>query len=548
MKRIGTMVGVCLTAAALAACSGGGSTTTPSGSVTGSGAGGSSGGGSGASGGKVVSGGTFTMSLASDPGNLDPQLSAASSVLQISAFAYDQLISIDSAGKLSSALATSWKASGTTARLTIRPGITCSDGTTFSAATAAANINFVGNPKNKSPLLGTYLPPGATATAKGSTLMIKLAAPAPFVLQGLAVLPMVCKAGLANRSMLAHKSDGTGLFKLTQDVASDHLTFTKRSGYTWGAGGVTSTTAGLPGTVVVKFVSNETTAANLLLSGALNAASVIGPDTKRLQAANVFAAKEQTLLGEMWFNHAMKRPGADLAVRKALTQAVDLTQLAKVLSSNEGTPATTFAVAPPVACPGNSISAALPPHGLSKAAATLDAAGWKAGSGGVRSKDGKPLALTFIYDTALGSAGAAAAQLAAATWKQMGADVTMRAQSDTQIVQTTLGGSGNWDVAWLTLNVSNPDQLVPFLSGPSPTKGNNFGMINNPTYQAGIAKAGKLQGTKGCPDWLAAESALVKNADVIPFANKVISTFGKGAQFASGSTAVVPTTIRMQAG
>ena len=41
---------------------------------------------------------------------------------------------------------------------------------------------------------------------------------------------------------------------------------------------------------------------------------------------------------------------------------------------------------------------------------------------------------------------------------------------------------------------------------------------------------------------------LVKAADAFPFANLPVSTFGKGAQFASGSQAVVPTSIRMLAG
>ncbi|MDT0263088.1 ABC transporter substrate-binding protein [Jatrophihabitans lederbergiae] len=532
MRLTTTIAGVCVCVAAtvLAGC------------------GGKSNGGKATGGGKVVNGGTFTMALTADPGNLDPQASASTGLFQVSHFAYDSLTNVDLNGKLSSGLADTWKATGHQVTLTLRDKITCSDGTPFTADDAVANLNYIAAPKNKSPFLGVFLPAGVKASASGSTVTLTLASPAPFVLQGLSNVPMVCKTGMTNRSVLAHQTRGTGPYTLKEDVAGDHITFAKRTGYTWGPGGATTATPGMPDTVVVKIVSNETTAANLLLSGGLNAASVIGPDAQRLKGANLFAAQEDSLLGEMWFNHATSRPGADAAVRKALTQAVDLTQLEKVLTSNSGRPGTTFAAAPPVACPGDSISSALPPHGLDKAKQTLDDAGWKAGPNGTRTKNGTPLHLTFLYDTAYGSGGSAAAELATSTWKQLGATVTMQGQDDTQILQTVIGGSGNWDVAWLQLNVNSPDQLVPFLSGPAAPAGSNFGHIANAAYQAGVAKAMTMQGTEGCSTWLAAESNLIKDADVIPFANRVISTFGKNARFDSGQTAVVPTSIRMLAG
>lgn len=531
MKLIGTVAGVCVAATALAACGGGGGNSSAKSTKSA----------------KVVSGGTFTTSLPTDPGNLDPQMTANSATLQIANFAYDNLIHVNAKGDLSAQLASAWKATPTTVTFTMRPGVTCADGTPFTPQDAATNLNFVTNPKNKSPLTGAFAPPGAVATVSGSTVTLKLAAPSPFVLKGLASIPMVCKAGLANRSTLATKTNGTGLFNLTEDVASDHISMTRRAGYTWGPSGVTSKTPGLPDKVTVKFVASPTTAANLLLSGGLNASTILGPDAKRLSAANLFTAKVQALGGEMWFNHAASRPGSDPAVRKAFTQALDLKQLAKVYTSGEGTAATTFAVAAPVACPGNSVAAALPPQGMTQAKATLDAAGWKAGSGGTRSKGGKALSVTFVYDTAVGAGAAAGAELAAAAWKQLGATVTLRGQNDTQITQTVLGGTGNYDIAWLPLNVSSPDQLVPFMTGPSPTKGNNFGQINNPAYVAGIAKASKLEGKAGCSAWLGAESELVKAADVVPFANQVLNTFGKGAQFAAGFSAIDPTSIRMTA-
>jgi peptide/nickel transport system substrate-binding protein len=111
--------------------------------------------------------------------------------------------------------------------------------------------------------------------------------------------------------------------------------------------------------------------------------------------------------------------------------------------------------------------------------------------------------------------------------------------------EETLFATGDWDVAWVPLNVGSPDQIVPYLSGPAPADGGgNFASIANADYEAGTQAAAALPGTEGCPTWLEAESHLVAAADVVPFANSLVKTFGNGAEFAiSGS--LIPTSIRL---
>ncbi|MEW1722926.1 ABC transporter substrate-binding protein [Streptomyces sp. NPDC093109] len=498
--------------------------------------------------GKIVDGGTFTFALDSDPGNLDPQASALATATQIGQFAYDHLLNSNADGKLVSGLATTWKATDKKVVLSLHKGVTCSDGSAFTAADAAANINYVADPGNKSPLLGVFLPVGAQATADtaAGTVTMTLAGRAPFVLHGLAALPMVCAKGMRDRSSLAHETLGTGPYRLTKSVAGNEYTFRKRSGYTWGPDGIGTATKGLPDTVVARIVPQQTTAANLLLSGALNAATVTGADTSRLEGAHLFAAKSPTVTGEMWFNQAKGRPTAETPVRRALTQALDLAQLRKVLTMAKGAVPTTFTAAEPLVCPGDSITKALPAHDPDAAERLLDAAGWKAGGDGVREKNGRELALTFAFDTSLlGSSGTAAAELATQIWQKLGVKIISRPQDLTRIGQT-LFTTGDWDIVWEALVPGSPDQMVPFLSGPVPPAGTNFAHIDNADYRAGVAHAASIPGTEGCPRWLAAESALVEDAAVIPFANQAIQTFGSGATFEYAG-ALVPTSIRMRA-
>jgi peptide/nickel transport system substrate-binding protein len=527
MRSYRTAIGVCAAATLLAGCGGGDD------------------GGGGGGGGEPVDGGTFSFAINADPGNLDPQASAATNLYQMSHFAYDSLVYVDADGKVVSGLAEDWSVEGSTVTLTLKDGITCSDGSPFTAADAAENLTYLADPENQSPFLGVFVPADVQASADDATrtVTLTLASPAPFVLEGLAGVPMVCASGLADRSGLASATLGTGPYELTEVVPSDHYTYTLRDGYSWGPDGDSTDAEGMPDELVVQIVSNETTAANLLLSGDLNGAQILGPDAQRLDDEGLFSADVTAVIGEAWFNQAEGRPAADPAVRLALTQGLDLGQLAEVIAAGRGGPGTSLAASGAAACPGDSVSDALPEFDVDAAEAALDDAGWTVGSGGTRSKDGTPLALTFIYDTGLGTSGSAAAELVGAAWKDLGVDVTTTPQDETALVETIFSG-GDWDYAWVPVNVSSPDQMVPFLSGPASPDGNNFASIDNADYNAGVAEAMTMLGAEGCDTWLEAESALIRDADVIPFANQPASFFGSGAEFAVVD-GLVPTSIRM---
>jgi peptide/nickel transport system substrate-binding protein len=237
------------------------------------------------------------------------------------------------------------------------------------------------------------------------------------------------------------------------------------------------------------------------------------------------------LIGEEWYNHADGRATSDPDVRMALTQALDLAELQKVLTAGKGTPATTLAALEPVACPGDSVSGSVPASDPAAAKATLQGA--------------NPGELTFLYDNSAGSAVAAAAELAVQQWKDAGVTVKAKGQSGPTI-QQTIFGTGDWDIAWIPLNVSSPDQLVPFLSGPSIPNGTNFSSIKNSDYDAAVKKASSLSGVEGCDTWLQGESDLFAAADIVAFANSVVHTYGAKAEFETPGQ-LVPTSIRMLA-
>ena len=194
----------------------------------------------------------------------------------------------------------------------------------MTATTVADNFSFVADPANQSPLLGVYVPPAVTVEADDAarTVTLTTEAPTPFMLlnTGTAVL-IVCDAGLADRSTLASGTNGTGPFVLEEAVANDHYTFSARDDYTWGPDGATSELPGFPSEVVVRIIENESTAANLLLSGEVNIATIAGADRQRVESEGYFVTEQRSIVGEFFFNQMEGLPTADVAVRQALMGA-----------------------------------------------------------------------------------------------------------------------------------------------------------------------------------------------------------------------------------
>jgi peptide/nickel transport system substrate-binding protein len=498
-------------------------------------------------GGELANGKTFTMRLSADPGSLDPHFASNSITQQAANFLYDSLLNFDPDGKLVSGLAQSWEGTNTTVTFTLRKDVTCSDGTPLTPETVAANINFVADPGNNSTRTGVYVPSGGTAVADASagTVTVTSPTPEPFLVRNVGGLPIVCAAGSKDRSILAQGSDGTGMYTVTEVAPSDHYTLTRRKDYAWGPGDWKKDQEGLPDKVVLKVIANETTAANLLLSGEVNAATLLGPDKQRLQNKKAFQRDLVTALGQVWFNQKPGSPGSDESVRRALTQALNLDELGQVVTSGSGKPATSL-VAPVLSpCKQDTLTGNLPGHNLEAAKSALDAAGWKARGDGVRSKDGTALTMEFFYPSTLGPTFAAGAELVKEVWSGIGVDVQLRPVTDAEGSSLILGGQGGWGAAFVPIGVSLPNELMPLVSGPTPPDGANFAYINNPGYVEAVQKAAASTGEAGCEDWAAAEKKLFEHVDVVPFVNSTSPTFAMGATFEMADGLLAPSSVRM---
>ncbi len=476
--------------------------------------------------------GTLTMAIPTDPGNLDPQLTLLGAARTVDAFAYDSLLTVVGPGKIATGLAKSWKVlSAKRVQLTLRRGVTCTDGTRMTASVVKRNLDFIANPANKSPYFGVAIPPTTTATAddRTATVTVITKIPSPFLLQGLGLVQIVCARGIADRSLLDRGTVGSGPYRLVEAVSGDHYTFEVRKGYTWGPDGATTAAPRLPARVVLKVVPNETTAANLLLTGGVNVATITGDDRSRLNSKSLFRRVAIGFPLEFFFNQKAGRTLADARVRRATVQAMNLNQIGGVATSGRGLPMTQLTRQDLTPCPGNSVAGSLPRYDPQAAKSVLS---------------GSSPSLKVIYPTDAISALTPAMELAQQQLAAAGVKVTLQGMT-TVALQGALFGTGDWDVAVLGIGVSSPAQLTSFFSGPAPPNGVNFSAISNAAYRTAAARATRRIGAAGCKFWIQGEKALFAASNLAPSRAVTTGLYGKNATFSVNAAGVVPTSLRL---
>ena len=497
---------------------------------------------------KFQQGATYTEPIGSDPGNLHPLRAAQITTNTVLPFAYDTLINIDSRGRVVSQLAQRWQATPKSVTFTLKPGITCADGTKLRASDVASVFDWIKDPKHQSTMIGDHVPStdfDVKADDAARTVTISVKQPYGFLLEGAGTVWIVCPKGLADPKSLAHATDGTGPYQLADYAADDHLTFAVRKGYAWGPNGASTAAPGTPAKVTFKIVQNVTTMANLLLAGQLSSATITGPDAARLKGQRF--QELQSLQGptDLFFNERPGHPGQDPKVRQALTSALDLGQLQKVLTEGSGTRPTSLVLLQPRPCRIDTVNGAVPGHDLEQAKALLDEAGWTATAGGTRAKDGHKLTITLRYlsnQTPL-SAGM---ELVSRWWKALGVDVKLKGADANAFTQALFQGN-DWDAAVLQVALPYPNQLTQYATGPASPKGQNFAAIDNAQYGAISQQALATTGQAGCQLWARSEQALMRNADVVPIAADLLTTYAKSARLALGLNGTEPTSIRMVA-
>ncbi len=486
------------------------------------------------------------LQIPTDPGSLDPQASVGAWGRPMLRLAYDTLVADGPNGTVVPQLAQSWTANATQVTFKLKSGITCADGEPFTAKTAAANFERMKDPAAKIPFTVSFLGSDTyqvSSDPTANTVTLKLPKPFSPLLSGLANYPgMICQKGLDNPGELRSKTFGTGPFVLTKSTAGTEYQFTTRKGYSWGPDGANTSVSGFPKGVTVKVVDNETTAANLMLSGALD----LGVFTTRGAYQRLTGSKfsQQTVPASATYLHfnflKPENPAQDIGVRRALSETVDRAAMSKIATGSEKQTHNSVAL-PQAPCAKDISDQNLIQFDPQKAAQDLASAGWvKHGSGWMKS--GRELRLNVLVTGSASVGSKPIADYVVNAWKQLGVPVSIEdVDQATGVERRAENKYDVWVGAWTS--VFNPAIIAPFLT---PQNSANYGYIANKAYAALAQQAFAMDPSKTCEVWAQAQNAINEQVSMVPlYYDATTYVTSKGLSLKPYRTWIAPTSMRV---
>ncbi|MFE1839640.1 ABC transporter substrate-binding protein [Streptomyces sviceus] len=409
------------------------------------------------------SGGTLTFAVGSDAGCVDPQQVGSNESIYSVRQTVDSLTDQDPrTGKIVPWLAKSWDINADATEFTfhLRSGVTFSDGSQLTAQVVKDNFDAVPKLGALGTLAQGYLS-GVKSTTAVDPLTVKVTFKKPNAqfLQATSTHSLGIESSASVTKTPQQKcSDGvigSGPFVLKQYVQNQSITLAKRTGYDWGSSLWSKKGGAYLDKLVFKVVPEAGVRAGSLQSGQVDAISSVGKANEAAlkggQVTLLSRANPGVVFG-LGVNNS--RPLLkDVKVRQAILAAVDRKQIADTVFPTGTRPATSVLAH---TTPDYTDLTTDLAFDAAKAKSLLEAAGWKAGSDGIRAKDGKKLRLTINWFPNAAT-NQPALELVQQQLKAVGIDVVLK-QGQVSQFATTLQG-GDFDLVWSNVTRSDPDIL-----------------------------------------------------------------------------------------
>ena len=340
------------------------------------------------SGGDASTGGTLRLAETSEYDTLNP----LEYPLGITSKFYDGLVTVGEDGVLEPGLATAMPvpdADLTSWTVTLREGVTFSDGSAFDADDVVAAYDAVRDPAVGSWMAADYAMVRDVTAVDATTVRFDLAYPyagLPARLT-LGIPAQEALGGSVVDSPLATEPVGTGPYVLSEWRRGESMTLTARAGWWGGNSGVQ--------TIHLVFVADENARAQRLRAGEVDGAQVSPRTATQLDGVDGLSLFTNPSADFRGISLPVTLPFfVDPAVRVALNLATDREAMIEGILAGHG-----VALGSPFTpAQGASYdSTATFAHDPAAAAALLDDAGWTLGDDGIRAKDGVRFAFTVMY-------------------------------------------------------------------------------------------------------------------------------------------------------
>lgn len=346
---------------------------------------------------------TLTVAWPRDVGEMNPHVYNPSQLFAQS-MVFEPLVSYEEGGELKPHLAESWDISedGMTYTFHLRDGVKFSDGTEFNADIVKKNFDAVLSNKEMHSWLGFLTKISETKAVDASTFEMTLSEPYYPTIQELAVVRPVRFLGEAgfpsnnDTSKGVEESVGTGPWVLDEYKTDEYATFKRNENY-WGEKPTVEK-------IEVKIIPDAETRVLAFEKGELDliyGEGAISIDAfKQLESTDQYATSiSEPMATRILVMNTKKEQLADERVRKALQYGFNKQVMVEGITS--GLEEAADHILPTNLPYTSDIDVEQINYDVEQAKKLLDEAGWKLPKGKtVREKDGQPLQVEMMYDSA----------------------------------------------------------------------------------------------------------------------------------------------------
>jgi len=429
---------------------------------------------------------TLRILVYAEPHSLNPLLAGNTADNMLASITFDELVTLDDkqhqvpdlAAEVPTLENGGISKDGKTITYHLRNGVKWQDGAPFSSADVKFTWQVIMNPRNNVESRRGYDQVASVDTPDAATIVFQLKGPfAPFIDTVFGesdtpyrILPkhMLDKYPNINQIPFNSLPVGTGPFRPVKWIRGDRIEYVANPNYFRGKPKLAKVDA--------QIVPDMNTQAAMLRSHQGDVITDLTAskyrDLREVSGIKIYLASAPSY-NSLMLNMAHP-PLDDLAVRKAIFEAIDRATMVRNLEYGSAVVAKAdlspfyWAYDP---------SVKTYPYDPKDAAATLDGAGWKLGTNGIRQKNGTPLSLQLTYGQGSETARALGTQIQA-DLRAVGIDTPIKTYQYTQLLAIQQEGGiytgGKYDLgvySWIA--GADPDNSSQFMCDQIPPNGNN---------------------------------------------------------------------------
>lgn len=466
-------------------------------------------------------GGKLVVGMTYEPVTLDPHVTGQAIAIRILIQTHDALLYADDKGQIHPSLAEKYTISpdGLTYTFNLRKGLKFTDGAPFNAAAVKFSWERIMDPKTASQSAISALKPlDKVEVVDEYTVKATLKEPSAVWLRNVAgatLAPVSPDAVAKLGDKFARAPVGIGPYMIKEWKEKESVTLVRTPGYVSINPGFKNKGEGYLDEIIFKFIPENQVRFATLENGETNAIEDV---PSKMVAQVTKDPKKFTMLSvpyagspRQFMINTKTAPTNELAVRQAILHAVNGEAIIKAMHDGVYPPGNgPMNASTPMSTKG--VYRQFYPFDVNKAKSLLDGAGWKAGSDGIRVKDGKRLEIIANVLADVPEYGELT-QVVQAQLREIGMDVKLKSLARSPWYESN--GKGDYNIVGMALWSTDPDMLRTLYR----TKGSVFtwSHYENPDYDKLVDEAVRVtDNAKRLEMYKTAQETLMKDAVVLP--------------------------------